>query len=269
MSAITGVINYKKQLHSNITTLAFTNTAKNVFQRHVVVRAQISAERLRRLGGGAMCWVDACIPATRLNIDRWLPAARQICSDEVPTLAQRSASIIYTIILLMDTVSLSPSTLSVALIFGLYRPSSGPIALRNVLKCSTWHTFFTIRFWHFSSAAFIEKSAERVPMLVYIICPSIHLSARPLARPLFLLEAESMTAYALRAVSVHVRRACTCARYHAGWYPGTTMRLHHCDYVAEHGVCVVRFQKEYAIPEQFKTRWNGKKLVTLSSDINQ
>ena len=53
-----------------------------------------------------------------------------------------------------------------ALIFGLYRPSSGPIALRNVLKCSTWHTFFTIRFWHFSSAAFIEKNAERVPMLV-------------------------------------------------------------------------------------------------------
>ena len=57
-------------------------------------------------------------------------------------------------------------SLSVALIFGLYRPSSGPIALRNVLKCSTWHTFFTIRFWHFSSAAFIEKNAERVPMLV-------------------------------------------------------------------------------------------------------
>ena len=27
--------------------------------------------------------------------------------------------------------------LSVVLIFGLYRPSSGPIALRNVLKCST------------------------------------------------------------------------------------------------------------------------------------
>ena len=44
-----------------------------------------------------MCWVDACVPATRLNIDRWPPAARQICSDEVPTLAQRSASIIYTI----------------------------------------------------------------------------------------------------------------------------------------------------------------------------
>ena len=111
-----------------------------------------------------MCGVDACVPATRLNIDRWPPAARQICSDEVPTLAQRSASIIYTIILLMD--SLSPSPLSVALIFCLYRPSSGPIALRNVFKCSTLHTFFTIRFWHFSSAAFIEKNAERVPMLV-------------------------------------------------------------------------------------------------------
>ena len=51
-----------------------------------------------------------------------------------------------------------------ALIFGLYRPSSGPIAFRNVLKCSTLHTFVTIRFWHFSSAAFIEKNAERVPM---------------------------------------------------------------------------------------------------------
>ena len=39
--------------------------------------------------------------------------------------------VIYTIILLMDTVflSLSPSPLSVALIFGLYRPSSGPITL--------------------------------------------------------------------------------------------------------------------------------------------
>ena len=179
-----------------------------------------------------MCWVDACVPATRLNIDRWPPAARQICSDEVPTLAQRSASIIYTIILLMDTVSLSPSTLSVALIFGLYRQSSGPIALRNVLKCSTWHTFFTIRFWHFSSAAFIEKNAERVPMLVYIICPSIHLSARPLARPLFLLEAESMTVYALRAVSVHVRRGCTCTRLaHRHWLPCRLVPWHHCDYI--------------------------------------
>ena len=29
--------------------------------------------------------------------------------------------------------------------------------MRNVLKCSTWHTFFTVKFWHFSSAAFIEK----------------------------------------------------------------------------------------------------------------
>ena len=55
------------------------------------------------------------------------------------------------------------------LFFTLYRPSSWPIALRNVLKCSTWHTFFTIRFWHFSSAAFIEKNAERVPMLVIIM----------------------------------------------------------------------------------------------------
>ena len=67
----------------------------------------------------------------------------------------------------MDTVS--PSPLSVALIFVLYRPSSGPIALRNVFKCSTWHASFTIRFWHFSSATFIEKTAERIPMLVLLI----------------------------------------------------------------------------------------------------
>ena len=55
-------------------------------------------------------------------------------------------------------------SLSVVLIFGLYRPSSGPIALRNVLKCSICTFFTTIRFCHFSSAAFIEKNVERVPM---------------------------------------------------------------------------------------------------------
>ena len=38
-----------------------------------------------RDGGSAMCWVDACVPATRLNIDRWPPAAQQICSDDAPT----------------------------------------------------------------------------------------------------------------------------------------------------------------------------------------
>ena len=70
-------------------------------------------------------------------------------------LAQRSASIIYTIILLMDSVSLS-----VALICGLYRPSSEPIALRKVLKCSTRHTLLTIRFLHFSLAVFIEKKQK-------------------------------------------------------------------------------------------------------------
>ena len=64
---------------------------------------------------------------------------------------------IYTIILLMDSVSLS-----VALICGLYRPSSEPIALRKVSKCSTRHTLPTIRFWHFSSAAFITKNAKNV-----------------------------------------------------------------------------------------------------------
>ena len=42
--------------------------------------------------------------------------------------------------------------------FGLSRPSSRPIAFRNVLKCSTLHSSVTIRFWHFSSAAFIEKN---------------------------------------------------------------------------------------------------------------
>ena len=43
-------------------------------------------------------------------------------------------NVIYTIILLMDSVPhlTSPHLTSVALIFGLYRPSSGPIALRNV-----------------------------------------------------------------------------------------------------------------------------------------
>ena len=30
--------------------------------------------------------------------------------------------------------------------------------MRNVLKCSTLHTFFTVKFWHFSSAAFVEKN---------------------------------------------------------------------------------------------------------------
>ena len=75
--------------------------------------------------------------------------------------------IIYTII--GHCLSLS---LSVALIFGLYRPSSGPIALRNVLNCSTLHTFFSIRFWNFSSAAFIETNAERVPMAsIYNVYP--------------------------------------------------------------------------------------------------
>ena len=68
------------------------------------------------------------------------------------SIKKNSKYVIYTRILLMDSVSLS-----VVLIFGLYRPSPGPIALRNVLKCSIRHTLFIIRFWHFSSAAFIEK----------------------------------------------------------------------------------------------------------------
>ena len=55
----------------------------------------------------------------------------------------------------MDSVSLS-----VLLIWGLYRPSSEPIALRNVLKCPTRHTLHIIRFWHFSSAAFVEKKQQ-------------------------------------------------------------------------------------------------------------
>ena len=72
----------------------------------------------------------------------------------------KSLYLIYTIILLMD---LSFSLFrSVALILGLYRPSSGPIALRNVLKCSIRHTLFTIRFWHFSAAAFIAKNTKNV-----------------------------------------------------------------------------------------------------------
>ena len=59
----------------------------------------------------------------------------------------------------MDSVSLS---VTVALICGLYRPSSELIALRKVSKCSTRHTLLTIRFWHFSSAAFITKNAKNV-----------------------------------------------------------------------------------------------------------
>ena len=51
-------------------------------------------------------------------------------------------------------------SLSVLLIWGLYRPSSEPIALRNVLKCPTRHTLHIIRFWHFSSAAFVEKKQQ-------------------------------------------------------------------------------------------------------------
>jgi len=34
-------------------------------------------------------------------------------------------------------------------------------------------------------------------------------------------------------------------------------------------VCVcVMFQKEFAVPEQFRSHWNGKKLVTEISDMN-
>ena len=62
--------------------------------------------------------------------------------------------IIYTIILLISV------SLSVLLIWGLYRPSSEPIALRNVLKCPTRHTLHIIRFWHFSSAALIVKKLK-------------------------------------------------------------------------------------------------------------
>ena len=63
--------------------------------------------------------------------------------------------IIYTIILLISV------SLSVLLIWGLYRPSSEPIALRNVLKCPTRHTLHIIRFWHFSSAALIVKKLKK------------------------------------------------------------------------------------------------------------
>ena len=63
--------------------------------------------------------------------------------------------IIYTIILLISV------SLSVVLIWGLYRPSSEPIALRNVLKRSTRHTVHIIRFWHFSSAVIITKNAKK------------------------------------------------------------------------------------------------------------
>ena len=63
--------------------------------------------------------------------------------------------VIYTIILLTVSVSLS-----VLLIWGLYRQSSEPIALRNVLKCPTRHTLHIIRFWHFSSLLSLQKTPK-------------------------------------------------------------------------------------------------------------
>ena len=55
-----------------------------------------------------------------------------VCGMNVVT-STGAGQVIYTIIIL-KCLSVS---LSVALICGLYRPSSEPIALRNVLKCST------------------------------------------------------------------------------------------------------------------------------------
>ena len=41
------------------------------------------------------------------------------------------------------------------------RPSSEPIALRNVLKCPTRHTLHNIiRFWHFSSLLSLQKTPK-------------------------------------------------------------------------------------------------------------
>ena len=63
----------------------------------------------------------------------------------------------YTIILLMDTGSLSLTS-----VCGAYFWS---------LQTEFWADRF-IRFWHFSSAAFIEKIAERVSMLVLVMMSS-------------------------------------------------------------------------------------------------
>ena len=82
-----------------------------------------------------------------------------ISSDHRPLHSSMYMSI-YTIILLMDTVTHLTHLTSVALICGLYRPSSEPIASPNVLKCPTRHTLQTIRFWHFSSAALIVKKLK-------------------------------------------------------------------------------------------------------------
>ena len=83
-----------------------------------------------------------------------------MCLDRWSMRAADVEQIIYTIILLMDTVTHLTHLTSVALICGLYRPSSEPIASPNVLKCPTRHTLQTIRFWHFSSAALIVKKLK-------------------------------------------------------------------------------------------------------------
>ena len=106
----------------------------------------------RPLEGPCVCVVlQPTSHSLKISLSTNIPHYRVLRSHKSERCASWAYNSIYTIILL---------SLSVALIFGLYRPSSGPIALRNVLKCSTRHTFFTIRFWHFSSAAFIEKNAK-------------------------------------------------------------------------------------------------------------
>ena len=94
---------------------------------------------------------------------RWKSCAgRPSCSPSACSSATLAVAevIIYTIILLMDTVTHLTHLTSVALICGLYRPSSEPIASPNVLKCPTRHALQTIRFWHFSSAALIVKKLK-------------------------------------------------------------------------------------------------------------
>ena len=86
-------------------------------------------------------------------VDVNLPFIYIVCMNNINDASHliNTSHYIYTIILLISV------SLSVLLIWGLYRPSSEPIALRNVLKCPTRHTLHIIRFWHFSSLLSLQK----------------------------------------------------------------------------------------------------------------
>ena len=113
---------------------------------------QRSSRRSRRCSKARRKRHNAC------TLD-WMQPTRETSKSTKSTTCSvnLTQTVIYTIILLMDSV---PHLCLWRLFLVFTVPSSAPIALRNVSKCSTSHTFFTIRFWHFSSAAFIEKNAS-------------------------------------------------------------------------------------------------------------